>query len=277
MAPQTETGPPVILLTLCSPVLLLWNLSCSFIPGKDEPVECRVNAFIIQILSVNTCRYSCVLNLLLCVPIGDLLQDPDPADGEQGRMRGEQGTESRSLMLSSADDVSDRRESSGGTRLPDMVRTRGEPQGSSQPLSTVWADFWKKSRQRSVRGKGKVGGRTTRSKGCFPLFLLYYFMDFNTGFHPDPLQISGTGCHLIHMIKTLKLQAVCWCSPAGTSLQGKGQKASGPYSYRSCYTGGNGRRAPCLAHLEHKTARLEQFLDRRHTRIRLTTSNGKLT
>lgn len=87
------------------------------------------------------CRCSHVLNVLVCPPIGDLLQDPDPADGEQGRTRGEQGTESRSLMLSSAEDVSDRRESSGGARLPDMVRTRGEPQGSSQPLSTVWADF----------------------------------------------------------------------------------------------------------------------------------------
>lgn len=68
-------------------------------------------------------------------------KDPGAAGGEQGRMRGEQGTESRSLMLSSADDVSDRRESSGGTRLPDIVRTRGEPQGSSQPRSTVLADF----------------------------------------------------------------------------------------------------------------------------------------
>lgn len=75
------------------------------------------------------------------VPIGDFPMTPGAASGEQGRMRGEQGTESASLMLSSADDVSDRRDSSGGARLPDMVRTRGEPQGSSQPLSTVWADF----------------------------------------------------------------------------------------------------------------------------------------
>lgn len=56
-------------------------------------------------------------------------------------MRGEQGTESASLMVSSAEDVSDRRENSRGGRLPDMVRTRGEPQCSSQPRSTVWADF----------------------------------------------------------------------------------------------------------------------------------------
>lgn len=57
-------------------------------------------------------------------------------------MRGEQGTESTSLMVSSAEDVSDRRDRSSGGRLPDTVRTRGEPQCSSQPLSTVWADFW---------------------------------------------------------------------------------------------------------------------------------------
>lgn len=222
------------------------------------------------------CSCSYVLNVLMCAPIGDLVQDPDPADGEQGRMRGEQGTESRSLMLSSADDVSDRRESSRGARLPDMVRTRGEPQGSSQPLSTVWADFWKKSRQKVCWGKSKSRWQYMFQR-LFSSFFIYYFMDFNTGFHPDPLQISGPGCHSIHMIKTLKLQAVCWCSPAGTSLQGKGQKASGPYSYRSCYTGGSGRRVPCLAHLEHKTERLEQFLDRRHTHSRLTISNGKFT
>lgn len=63
------------------------------------------------------------------------------AGGEQGMASGEQGTESTSLMLSSADDVSDRRDSSGGARLLDKVRTRGEPQTSSQPLSIVWADF----------------------------------------------------------------------------------------------------------------------------------------
>lgn len=75
-------------------------------------------------------------------PRGDLPMDPAMPGGEQGKMRGEQGSiESTSLMLSSADDVSDRRDNSGGARLPDMVRTRGEPQGSSQPLSTVWADF----------------------------------------------------------------------------------------------------------------------------------------
>lgn len=32
------------------------------------------------------CSYSYVLNVLMCAPIGDLLQDPDPAGGEQGRM-----------------------------------------------------------------------------------------------------------------------------------------------------------------------------------------------
>lgn len=53
-------------------------------------------------------------------------------------------------------------------------------------------------------------------------------------------------------VKMLKLQAVCWCSPAATSLQGKGQRVSGPYSCRSCYTGGSGRTAPCLSHLEHR-------------------------
>lgn len=73
------------------------------------------------------------------VPMGDL--DPGAPRGEQGKMRGEQGIESTSLMLSSAEDVSDRRDNSGGARLADIVRTRGEPQGSSQPLSTVWADF----------------------------------------------------------------------------------------------------------------------------------------
>lgn len=73
--------------------------------------------------------------------MGDLAINPCVTTGEQGRRRGEQGTESMSLMLSSADDVSDRRDNSGGARPVDMVRTRGEPQISSQPLSTVWADF----------------------------------------------------------------------------------------------------------------------------------------
>lgn len=65
-------------------------------------------------------------------------------------MRGEQGTESTSLMLSSADDVSERRDSSGGARFHDMVRTRGEPQTSSQPLSTVWADLWSQTENKSA-------------------------------------------------------------------------------------------------------------------------------
>lgn len=73
--------------------------------------------------------------------MGDLPIDPGAASGEQGMVRGEQGTESTSLMLSSAEDVSDRRDNSGGALLPDMVRTRGEPQGSSQPRSTVCADL----------------------------------------------------------------------------------------------------------------------------------------
>lgn len=103
------------------------------------PVQCRDDTFIpgdILHLLIHS-----VVNVLLQVPMGDLPRDPSTAGGEYGRMRGEHGTESTSLMLSSADDVSDRRESSGGARLPDMVRTRGEPQGSSQPLSTVWADL----------------------------------------------------------------------------------------------------------------------------------------
>lgn len=67
--------------------------------------------------------------------------NPCAASGEQAIVRGEHGTESGSLGLSSTEDVSDRRDSIGCDRLPDMVRTRGEPQGSSQPRSTVWADF----------------------------------------------------------------------------------------------------------------------------------------
>lgn len=74
-------------------------------------------------------------------------------------MRGEQGTESTSLMVSSAEDVSDRREKSRGGRLPDTVRTRGEPQCSSQPLSTVWADFCNKPRQ-------ETGGETATGWMC---------------------------------------------------------------------------------------------------------------
>lgn len=66
--------------------------------------------------------------------IGDLPTEP-------GAARGEHGIDSTSLMFSSADEVSERRDNSGGARLVDKVRTRGEPQGSSQPLSTVWADF----------------------------------------------------------------------------------------------------------------------------------------
>lgn len=66
--------------------------------------------------------------------------DPYAANGEE-RERGEQGAESASLMFSSAEEVSDMRVNSRGALLPDMVRTRGEPHCSSQPLRTVFADF----------------------------------------------------------------------------------------------------------------------------------------
>ena len=56
-------------------------------------------------------------------------------------VRGEQGMESGSLMLSSMEEVSERRESSRGARPVEKVRTRGEPQTSSQPRSLVSADF----------------------------------------------------------------------------------------------------------------------------------------
>lgn len=89
--------------------------------------------------------------------INVLGQLPMRAGGEQGMVSGEHGTESTSLMFSSADDVSDRRDSSGGARLLDKVRTRGEPQGSSQPLSTVWADFCSRVRIQGVlKGKKAV-------------------------------------------------------------------------------------------------------------------------
>lgn len=72
-------------------------------------------------------------------------------------MRGEQGIDSMSLMLSSADEVSDRRDRSGGARLADMVRTRGEPQCSSEPLSTVWADFYNEKKKKGRKMKIKRG------------------------------------------------------------------------------------------------------------------------
>lgn len=81
-------------------------------------------------------------------------KDPCRAWGEHGRMSGEQGTESTSLVVSSAEDVSDRRENSRGGRLPDMVRTRGEPQCSSQPRSTVCADLWNEARQGQLEATG---------------------------------------------------------------------------------------------------------------------------
>lgn len=85
---------------------------------------------------------SCLHLLIANLPI-----EPAAVGGEQGRIRGEQGIDSMSLMLSSADEVSDRRDRSGGTRLADMVRTRGEPQCSSEPLSTVWADFYNEKKK----------------------------------------------------------------------------------------------------------------------------------
>lgn len=85
---------------------------------------------------------SCLHLLIANLPI-----EPAAIGGEQGRIRGEQGIDSMSLMLSSADEVSDRRDRSGGARLADMVRTRGEPQCSSEPLSTVWADFYKEKKK----------------------------------------------------------------------------------------------------------------------------------
>lgn len=86
--------------------------------------------------------------LVLHVLIANLPTEPAAVGGEQGRIRGEQGIDSMSLMLSSADEVSDRRDRSGGARLADMVRTRGEPQCSSEPLSTVWADFYNEKKIR---------------------------------------------------------------------------------------------------------------------------------
>lgn len=82
-------------------------------------------------------------------------------------MSGEQGTESTSLVVSSAEDVSDRRENSRGGRLPDKVRTRGEPQCSSQPLSTVWADFCNTPRRssREEAGRKQLDGHQVTSKG----------------------------------------------------------------------------------------------------------------
>lgn len=88
--------------------------------------------------------------------------------GEKGGTSGEHGTESTSLMFSSADDVSDRRDSSGGARLLDKVRTRGEPQGSSQPRSTVWADFC--SRVRIRRGVSKGGEAAEKCNSILVVF-----------------------------------------------------------------------------------------------------------
>lgn len=93
---------------------------------------------------------SCLHLLIANLPI-----EPAAVGGEQGRMRGEQGIDSMSLMLSSADEVSDRRDRSGGARLADMVRTRGEPQCSSEPLSTVWADFYNEKKKKRKKDENK--------------------------------------------------------------------------------------------------------------------------
>lgn len=95
---------------------------------------------------------SCLHLLIANLPI-----EPAAVGGEQGRIRGEQGIDSMSLMLSSADEVSDRRDRSGGARLADMVRTRGEPQCSSEPLSTVWADFYNEKKKKGRKMKIKRG------------------------------------------------------------------------------------------------------------------------
>lgn len=68
---------------------------------------------------------------------------------EPGIASGEHGMESASLMFSSTEEVSERRDNNGGARPVDMVLTLGEPQNSSQPLSTVWADFCHKKTQLS--------------------------------------------------------------------------------------------------------------------------------
>ena len=79
-------------------------------------------------------------------------KDPPAARGKPGRVRGEHGIESVSLMFSSAEEVSDIRDSRGGTRLAEKVRTRGDPQISSEPLSTILAVFWKEN-QMKLSGK----------------------------------------------------------------------------------------------------------------------------
>lgn len=96
-----------------------------------------------------------------------LRQIPKRLGGEQGMVSGEQGTESTSLIFSSADDVSDRRVSSGGARLLDNVRTRGEPQSSSQPLSTVWADFCQRVKIQGVLKGRKAVKQEKKSTSCF--------------------------------------------------------------------------------------------------------------
>lgn len=73
----------------------------------------------------------------------------------------------------------------------------------------------------------------------------------------DPAPESEVKSLLFFKIKVLKLQAACWCRPAGRSLLGRGQRASNPYSCRSCYTGGSGRTEPCLAPLKHSSYQRE--------------------
>lgn len=118
---------------------------------------------------------SCLHLLIANLPI-----EPAAVGGEQGRMRGEQGIDSMSLMLSSADEVSDRRDRSGGARLADMVRTRGEPQCSSEPLSTVWADFYNEKKKRK-----KDENKKRKNSEFLFLFVLCSFKPQTNIFYQD--------------------------------------------------------------------------------------------
>lgn len=94
---------------------------------------------IITTFKCTVVHVQCVMTLLMdTVPRGDFPRNPCVDSGEQGSVRGEQGFESPSPVLSSTEDGW---ENCSGTQLPEMVRTRGEPQCSSHPLSTVLADF----------------------------------------------------------------------------------------------------------------------------------------
>lgn len=89
-------------------------------------------------MGVRACLRVCVYrNSLLFLPSGDFPMELS----EPLNCMGEQGMESESLMFSSLEEVSDRRDSRGGRRPVEMVRTLGDPQGSSCPRRTVLADF----------------------------------------------------------------------------------------------------------------------------------------